>query len=232
MKNLKCKTASYFRVIYSLGVEKEQIVPFRYVQEALLKNHNIYSPYVRFNKTEGNFAINKKQYNEAECEKLVKEGLKVGEALLTVSKSEGAKLDEFWEKHGHHYNGIIDSLKKDFNKKAREEKRTQSRSKKVSFDFGGETYEDINKLKSLFKNILCRNPNNIPLKESEFKLVKELLAFHDHGEEKLKNLKHFVVDVHPNYVDTRCLFAVKEDGSREDFSIVKCVHNIEEKYAA
>lgn len=217
-------------MIYSLGVEKEQVVPFRYVQEALLKNHNIFSPYVRFNKTEGNFAINKKQFNQEEADKLVKDGLKVGDTLLAVSKAEGPKLDEFWEKHGHHYNGIIDSLRKDFSKRAREDKRTQQRNKKVEFEFGGEKYEDINKLKSLFKNILCRNPNNVPLKESEFKLVKELLGYHENGEAKLKGLKHFVVDVHPNYVDTRCLFAVREDGSREDFSIVKCINSVEAKH--
>jgi len=46
----------------------------------------------------------------------------------------------------------------------------------------------------------------------------------------LKNLKHFVVDVHPQFMDTRCLFAVKEDGAREDFSVVKCIDNLERKY--
>ena len=56
-KNWKCTKLIYFRVIFSLTVDKEQTVPFRYIQESLLKNHNIYSPYVRFNKTEGNFTI-------------------------------------------------------------------------------------------------------------------------------------------------------------------------------
>ncbi len=48
----------------------------------------------------------------------------------------------------------------------------------------------------------------------------------------MKNFKHFVVDVNPSYVDTRCLFVVKNDGTREDFSVVKCIQKIEEKYAA
>lgn len=52
-------TYPYFREIYSLSIEKEQTVPFRYIQEALLKSYNIHSPYVRFNKTEGNFALKK-----------------------------------------------------------------------------------------------------------------------------------------------------------------------------
>jgi DNA gyrase/topoisomerase IV subunit B len=141
-------------------------VPFRYIQEALLKNHSVHSPYVRFNKTEGNFAVNKKNYNEADFEPLLKDGLKVGDAVLTVTKADKEQLSHFWEKHGHHYNGIIDSLRKDFNKRAKEEKRTQARNKKVEFEFGGKQYDDINKLKSEFKNILCRNPNNVPLKEA------------------------------------------------------------------
>jgi len=57
-----------------------------------------------------------------------------------------------------------------------------------------------------------------------------LLSYHENGEAKLKNLKHFVVDVHPNYIDTRCLFAVKEDGTREDFSVVKCIDKIERTF--
>lgn len=95
-------------------------MPFRYIQEALLKNHSIHSPYVRFNKTEGNFAVNKKNYNEADFEPLFKDGLKVGDAVLTVTKADKEQLGQFWEKHGHHYNGIIDSLRKDFNKRAKE----------------------------------------------------------------------------------------------------------------
>ena len=66
----------------------------------------------------------------------------------------------------------------------------------------------------MFKNILCRNPNNTPLKEKESKLVTELLSFHEKGEEKMKGFKHFVVDVNPSFVDTRCLFVVRDDGTR------------------
>jgi hypothetical protein len=99
--------------------------------------------------------------------------LKVGEAQLTIVRADKDQLKEFWEKHGHHYNGIIDNLKRDFNKKQRNEKKTQQKNKKITeFEFGGEKYDDINKLKSLFKNILHRNPNNIALKEKEANLVK------------------------------------------------------------
>lgn len=74
-----------------MAIEKEQTVPFRYIQEALLKNYNIHSPYVRFNKTEGNFAL-KKNTNQEDIEKLLKDGLKVGEAVLKVVKASPEQL--------------------------------------------------------------------------------------------------------------------------------------------
>lgn len=153
-------------------MEEEKAVPFRYIQEALLKNYNIHSPYVRFNKTEGNFVINKKNFKEEDFSKMIEEGLKVGETVLKVEKSSADQLSVFWEKHGHHYNGIIDNLRKDFNKKAKEERRAAIKNKKMEFEFGGKHYDDINKLKSEFKNILCRNPNNVPLKENEEQQVR------------------------------------------------------------
>ena len=58
-------------------------------------------------------------------------------------------------------------------------------------------------------------------------MVKELLSYHERGADKLKDFKHFVVDVNPSYIDTRCFFVVREDGTREDFSVVKCINKIE-----
>lgn len=132
-----------------------------------MKNHNVFSPYTRFNKNEGNFAIENKLVTPELVEKLEKEGLKVGETVLTVKKLEGKDLEAFQEKHGHHYNGIIDSLRKEFNKKQKADKRGGgNKPRKINeFEFGGQKYSDINQIKSLFKNILSRNPNNKPLPE-------------------------------------------------------------------
>lgn len=60
MTKLKRICLFKFRVIFSLGLEKEEKVPFRYIQETLLKIYNVFSPYTRFNKSEGNFALEKK----------------------------------------------------------------------------------------------------------------------------------------------------------------------------
>jgi hypothetical protein len=95
---------------------------------------------------------------------MLEEGLKVGEETIKIVKTEGKLLDEFNEKHRFHYNGIVDKLRKDFEVRLKEEKRNKKRAQQmVEFDFGGEHYTDINKLKSLFKNILSRAANNSPL---------------------------------------------------------------------
>lgn len=59
----------------------------------MLKSHNIHSPYVRFNKTEGNFVVNKKTYNENDLNGLVESGLKVGDTVLKVTKAEKEQLN-------------------------------------------------------------------------------------------------------------------------------------------
>ena len=43
----------------------------------------------------------------------------------------------------------------------------------------------------------------------------------------MEDLDHFTVDVHPEYKDTRCFFAVKKDGKKEDFSVVKCINALD-----
>lgn len=55
------------------------------------------------------------------------------------------------------------------------------------------------------------------------KQLLELVKLHEKGEEKLKGLKSFTVGFHPEYEETRCFFIVKKDGTKEDFSLTKCL---------
>jgi len=86
-------------------------------------------------------------------------------------------------------------------------------------------------LKNSFKGILGRSANGDVIKEPFHAMLKELLTLHEKGEEKLNNLKHFTVDIHPEHKDTRCFFVVRNDDTREDFSAVKCLKNLEDKLA-
>ena len=54
----------------------------------------------------------------------------------------------------------------------------------------------------------------------------ELLKYHERGEEKLKDVKDFTVDFHPDYKMTRCFMVVKANGEMEDFSFHKCLNRL------
>ena len=80
-------------MIFSMSIEKEEKVSFKFIKEGLLKNHGVFAPYVRFNKDEGNFAVEKKLCTPEVVAKLEKDGLKIGETQITITKSEGDKLN-------------------------------------------------------------------------------------------------------------------------------------------
>lgn len=50
-----------------------------------MKQHNISAPYVRFGKTEGNFALSKPRTPEENIQRLAQEGVKIGDNTLTIN---------------------------------------------------------------------------------------------------------------------------------------------------
>jgi len=52
------------------------------------------------------------------------------------------------------------------------------------------------------------------------------MKYHDSGDKKMEGFDHFTVDVHPKFSDTKCFFVVRKDGTKEDFSYVKCMKEI------
>ncbi len=65
------------------------------------------------------------------------------------------------------------------------------------------------------------------LSGNDEEFIKEILKFHEKHESKMNNFDHFEAGEHPNYEKTRCFFVVRKDGSKEDFSISKCIFNLE-----
>jgi len=74
---------------------------------------------------------------------------------------------------------------------------------------------------------MARTKNDEEIKEPFNNMLVELIKYHDKGAEKSKGVKYFTVNIHPEHKDTRCFFIVREDGSKEDFSLVKCINNLE-----
>ncbi|CAL5385364.1 unnamed protein product [Camellia sinensis] len=68
--------------------------------------------------------------------------------------------------------------------------------------------------------------------EDEKSVVEKLLAYHPHSEDKIGcGLDSIMVDRHPQFRRSRCLFVVRTDGGWIDFSYQKCLRAyIQHKY--
>jgi DNA-directed RNA polymerase-5 subunit 1 len=88
-------------------------------------------------------------------------------------------------------------------------------------------YHDINKVKSKSRAILNLKKDGERIEGNDGEFIKELLEFHDKKDQKLKDFDRFEVGTHPSYEKTRCFFVVRKDGTKEDFSVTKCIMNLE-----
>ncbi|KAH9692355.1 DCL protein (DUF3223) [Citrus sinensis] len=68
--------------------------------------------------------------------------------------------------------------------------------------------------------------------DDERAVVEKLLAYHPHSEDKIGcGLDAIMVDRHPQFGNSRCLFVVRTDGGWIDFSYQKCLRAyIRDKY--
>ena len=87
---------------------------------------------------------------------------------------------------------------------------------------------DINKVKSKSRAILNIKRDGEKLDQADEDFMKEILKHHHNSEEKMKDFGHFEVGAHPEFNKTRCFFVVRKDGSKEDFSVSKCIGNLEQ----
>uniref|UniRef100_A0A7N0TQR2 DCL protein n=1 Tax=Kalanchoe fedtschenkoi TaxID=63787 RepID=A0A7N0TQR2_KALFE len=98
-----------------------------------------------------------------------------------------------------------------------------------------EILQDIEGIWYLTKEILHsdRYECGERLSADDEKLVLEkLLAYHSHREDKIGcGMDYIMVDRHPQFERSRCLFVVRTDGSWIDFSYQKCLRSyIRDKY--
>jgi len=82
---------------------------------------------------------------------------------------------------------------------------------------------DINKVKSKSRAILNLKKDGESLDKEDEDFMKEILKFHPKHDEKMENFDHFEVGCHPEFLKTRCFFAAKADGTKQDFSVSKCI---------
>lgn len=110
------------------------------------------------------------------------------------------------------------------------EKKEQVKRAKASYEIAGQIYLDIGKVKSKSRAILNLAEDGAKLKEKEEAFLKDIIQFHEKHDEKMKDFAHFEVGPHPSYDKTRCFFIVRKDSSKEDFSVSKCIHALEQQH--
>jgi len=154
----------------------------------------------------------------------------ISEKEFTFEKSAGDNLKDFWNDHGGHYSHCTSNRVRAARKQAKvemAEKRQLVKRAKTSFEIAGVIYLDIGKVKSKARAILNLKNDGERLAGNDEVFMKDILQFHHKHDLKMKDFVAFEVGTHPEFEKTRCFFVVKEDGTREDFSVAKCLQALE-----
>merc|ERR1711957_1151154 len=157
---------------------------------------------------------------------ILKEGFEFEGNKIDVIQASDRELNFFNKENLSYLDKIV---KKKFGKQVKKAGKVAEKKLQNVVMFAGKRYNNFSGLQTEFKNIISKTRNGAELETAQNELLKEVLKFHSHGEEKLKNVKGFTVDFHPTYKQTRRFFIVKEDDTREDFSLHKCLNVLKEQ---
>jgi len=169
--------------------------------------------YTRFTGKEGHIGIPGRTAKER-LQKIETDGLELDGQKVEIKLFQGEELTEFWRAHGSHFDLCNQQGKR---------KRDNS---KPSLTLGGKSFQSVSKVKTYVKTLLNITPDDTPIDPSYFNVLLDILKHHPNFEEKARNLKNFTAGRHPSHKDSRCFFIVREDGTKEDFSVTKCLSQL------
>lgn len=195
----------------------------REIEEAMGKKYLIKIPFVRIGKGDGHLVLDKWATKAEIIKELTDTGFEYEGETITFDVGTDRDRDLFMKDHGRHVGKIVD---KKFGKKFGRPKREVNKKWAGPVVFLERKYPNMDALKAIFKGIVMKTRNGVEVDEEQKKKLAGLLAFHSKAEEKLKGMTGFTVGFHPTYNKTRCFFVIKEDGTKDDFSFHKCVHNL------
>ena len=87
---------------------------------------------------------------------------------------------------------------------------------------GGKLFSSVSALKNYVISLLNGSAEG-NIDPHYHNLIHAVFRLHPDYDNKSKGLKTFAVGKHPQYLESKCFFVVREDGSREDFSVTKCL---------
>ena len=157
--------------------------------------------------------------------------MEIQDKTFSFEKSVDDNLKDFWQDHGNHYSFCTANRVRAARKQAKiemAEKKEKVKRAKTSFEIAGVIYLDIGKVKSKARAILNLANDGEQLKGNDEAFMKDIIQFHERHEAKMKDSAGFEVGPHPDFDKTRCFFIIKKDGTKEDFSVSKCIANLEQ----
>lgn len=120
-------------------------------------------------------------------------------------------------------------LEKEMHKISKAEKKKEGKKRSAPqsgpVTIAGVLYASKDEVKSKAMELAKRNPDTEleVLEGADRAFAAAILDYHPKATDKKKDVKDYAVGKNPDHPSTRCFFAVKEDGSKVDFSFIKCI---------
>jgi hypothetical protein len=216
----KADNASFDPIILEIKSNKDTEIRWKNIQDefALLNSHLTVS-YMRFKTHSGHIGVFNKSVQEFKFnDKFTIEGVE-----FTVTRAEGDNLIHFWRDHGSHFEMCIGRTKK---MGKGDKGRKDINFLKNSVTLGNEVYTDVSKIKARARMILHSKKDGEKVVSPDHEFLLDILKFHRNFNEKSKNLDYFTTDKPSDFQYSRCFFIVRKDGSRDDFSVHKCIERL------
>jgi len=92
---------------------------------------------------------------------------------------------------------------------------------------GDESFTDIAKIKARSRRVLSTTKDWEKIQSPDDLFILDLLKHHKNHESKTNNIDYITAGK-SEHDYSRCFFVMKKDGSKEDFSIEKCINELAE----
>merc|ERR1719238_1038525 len=155
-----------------------------------------------------------------------------------VIEVDGQKI-KFAVVYGEELRECIKELPKHIVKRREAAAKTRQKAKQKPVQLANQKFANIATVKAKVKEIITARKDGQVLIEGspDTALVFAVFAHHPRAEEKLKDVKSIKVDTSEHDADdkgkkSRCFHLMKEDGTTEDISVIKCLSELERKLNA
>lgn len=178
--------------------------------------------FVRISKDDGHIVLNKKETSKSDLSDLLANGFKISDdETMKVSVASDYQQKMFYREHLSHIQKI---LHKKFEEKV--DLKQISATQNGPITFMNQKYQNAKSLAAVFKKAINKVRDGDKIPGDILDMLKELIVHHPNYSDKLEGTVDFEVLNHPEYKSTRCFFAVKEDGSKSEFSYHKCIQQL------